>query len=209
MQLSVFSACTKHLLDALRKEKPSCKAVIVGSALQFDPTFPTAFNHPYGLSKTVQTLISQFWSDRYNMNIVVARPSNLIGPGFSKGVCSMFAKKIIAMEKTGKEKYLRVSNLNNRFDFLDVRDAVRAYDFLLRKGENGRVYNVSSGKSHSLQDIIDIFKEITSIKFQVKVDDKSPLNNYVILDSTPLKELGWQPTMTIDFTIRDIIDFYR
>ncbi|MBK0295723.1 NAD-dependent epimerase/dehydratase family protein [Bacillus sp. S34] len=207
--LEVNAMATAYLLDALRKEMPSCKAVIVGSALQFDPTVPATFNHPYGLSKTIQTLISQFWSNQYNMNVVVAKPSNLIGPGFSKGVCSIFAKKIIAMEKEEGEKYLRVSNLNNRFDFLDVRDAVRAYDFLLRKGENGRSYNVSSGKSNSLQDIINIFKKITPIKFQVKVDDKSPLNNFVTSNPTALTDLGWQPTTTLESSIRDIIDFYR
>lgn len=113
------------------------------------------------------------------------------------------------MEKAGDEQYLRVSNLNNHFDFLDVRDAVRAYDFLLRKGENGRSYNVSSGKNHSLQDVINIFKKITSIKFQVKVDDTSPLNNFVTLNPTALTELGWQPTITLESTIQDIIEFYR
>lgn len=207
--LEVNAMATAYLLDALRKEMPSCKAVIVGSALQFDPTAPTTFNHPYGLSKTIQALISQFWSNQYNMNVVVAKPSNLIGPGFSNGVCSIFAKKIIDMEKAGEEQYLRVSNLNNHFDFLDVRDAVRAYDFLLRKGENGRSYNVSSGKNHSLQDVINIFKKITSIKFQVKVDNTSPLNNFVTLNPTALTELGWQPTITLKSTIQDIIEFYR
>lgn len=207
--LEVNAMATAYLLDALRKEMPSCKAVIVGSALQFDPTSPATFNHPYGLSKTIQTLISQFWSNLYNMNIVVAKPSNLIGPGFSKGVCSIFAKKIAAMEKAEEEKYLKVSNLNNRFDFLDVRDAVRAYEFLLRKGETGCLYNVSSGKSYSLEDIINIFKKITTIQFQVKVDNKSPLNNFTTLNPTALTELGWQPTITIESTIRDIVDFYR
>jgi len=113
------------------------------------------------------------------------------------------------MEREKEEKFLNVSNLNNRLDFLDVRDAVRAYDFLLTKGKSGDIYDVSSGKSRSLEEIINIFRKTTTIQFQTKVNDQSPLINHVDLYPLPLIELGWQPTIPLETTIKDIVDFYR
>lgn len=200
---------TAYLIEALRQEAPNCKTVIVSSALQFNSTSISTFNHPYGLSKTIQSIISQFWAISYNMHIVIAKPSNLIGPGFSTGVCSIFARRIVNMEREKEEKFLNVSNLNNHLDFLDVRDAVRAYDFLLTKGKSGDIYDVSSGKSRSLEEIINIFRKTTAIQFQTKVNDQSPLINHVDLYPLSLIELGWQPTIPLETTIKDIVDFYR
>jgi len=207
--LEVNAMGTAYLIEALRQEAPACKTVIVSSALQFNPTSISTFNHPYGLSKTIQSVFSQFWAFLYNMHIVIAKPSNLIGPGFSTGVCSIFAQRIVNMEREKEEKFLNVSNLNNRLDFLDVRDAVRAYDFLLTKGKSGDIYDVSSGKSRSLEEIINIFRKTTTIQFQTKVNDQSPLINHVDLYPLPLIELGWQPTIPLETTIKDIVDFYR
>ncbi|MFZ0446298.1 MAG: NAD-dependent epimerase/dehydratase family protein [Bacillus sp. (in: firmicutes)] len=156
---------TLHLIDALREENPSCKIVVVGSALQFVPHHITTLKHPYSLSKTLQALIAQSWQVLYNMHISIAKSSNLIGPGKSNGVCSIFAKKIVYMEENKIEKILEVNNLQAQRDFIDVRDAVRAYEILLTTGISGEVYEIVSGKSHSLEDLINIFKSLTNVEF--------------------------------------------
>ncbi|MDH2449079.1 NAD-dependent epimerase/dehydratase family protein (plasmid) [Priestia megaterium] len=207
--LEVNAMGTAYLIEALRQEAPASKTVIVSSALQFNPTSIPTFNHPYGLSKTIQSIFSQFWAALYNMHIVIARPSNLIGPGFSTGVCSIFAQRIVNMERGKEEKFLNVSNLNNRLDFLDVRDAVKAYNCLLKKGKSGDIYDVSSGKSHSLGEIINIFRKTTNIPFQTKLDNQSPIVNHVDLHPVSLFELGWQPKIPLETTIKNIVDFYR
>ncbi len=44
---------TAFLIDAIRVENPSCKIVLAGSILQFDPSDLSTLSHPYGLSKTL------------------------------------------------------------------------------------------------------------------------------------------------------------
>ena len=207
--LEVNAMGTAYLVEALRQEAPDCKTVIVSSALQFNPTSIPTYIHSYGLCKTIQSIFSQFWATLYNMHIVIARPSNLVGPGFSTGVCSIFAQRIVNMEREKEEKFLNVSNLNNRLDFLDVRDAVKAYDCLLKKGKSGDIYDVSSGKSHSLGEIINMFRKTTDIPFQTKLDNQSPIVNHVDLHPISLIELGWQPKIPLETTIKNIVDFYR
>ncbi|WP_176345125.1 NAD-dependent epimerase/dehydratase family protein [Priestia aryabhattai] len=210
--LEVNSLSTAYLLDALRHENPSCKIVVTSSSLGFDPTSMSTFNNPYGLSKTIQSLIAQSFAVLYDMKVVIAKPSNLIGPGFSKGVCAVFAQKIVEMEKDQKDKpehVLQVHNLNNQCDFLDVRDAVSAYETLLLKGKTGEIYNVSSGKRRSLEEIVKKLKEIALVDFEVRSLLKDALEKPARIEPTGLINLGWKPSIPFESSLRDILNFYR
>lgn len=200
---------TAYLIDEIRYENPSCKIVVVGSALQFYPEDMSTLLHPYSLSKTLQVLIAKSWEVLYNMDIVIAKPSNLIGPGFSNGVCSIFAKKIVDMEINEGEKMLKVNNLHSQRDFLDVRDALRAYEILLTKGESGEIYEIASGQSRSLQEIIDGFKALTAVDFKIQTEAKNKIEQPVEIKTLKLIELGWKPVIPFETSLKDILDFYR
>jgi len=200
---------TMYLIEALRQENPTCKIVIVGSALQFDPHQITTIKHPYSLSKTVQILIAQSWQILYEMNIIIAKPTNLIGPGKSSGVCSIFAKNIVDMEKNKSEKILEVNNLHAQRDFVDIRDAVRAYEILLTSGESGKIYDIASGNSYSLEDIIIEYKGLTTIDFQVKLRVKGLKEEKVVIKPVDIMNLGWTPYIPLKSSLEDILNYYR
>jgi len=203
------SMSTAYLVEALRQENASCKIVIAGSALQFDPTNLSTLPHPYSLSKTLQVLIAQAWAALYNMHIVIAKPSNLIGPGLSNGVCSIFARKIVDMEENKIEKVLEVNNLNVQRDFVDVRDAVSAYEILLTKGDPGEVYEIASGESRSLGDIINEFKALTTVDFKVKSQLINQAEQQVKIVPLKLRNLGWKPAIPLESSLMDTLNFYR
>ncbi|MCK2003972.1 NAD-dependent epimerase/dehydratase family protein [[Brevibacterium] frigoritolerans] len=207
--LEANAMSTANLIDAIRKESPACKIVIVGSALQIDLSSISSIPHPYSLSKTLQVLIAQSWAVLYNMNIIIAKPSNLIGPGVSNGVCSIFAKKIAEMEKKGLEKVLEVENLEVQRDFLDVRDAVRAYDLLLTKGQPGETYDVTSGNNHSLGEIIEGFRSVTTDDIKVNSLQNEKIENKVAIDPIKLMNLGWKPSIPLESSLMDILTFHR
>ncbi|WP_458355207.1 NAD-dependent epimerase/dehydratase family protein [Peribacillus frigoritolerans] len=207
--LEANTMSTAYLIDAIRKESPACKIVIVGSALQIDPSSISSIPHPYSLSKTLQVLIAQSWAFLYNMNIIIAKPSNLIGPGVSNGVCSIFAKKIAEMEKKGMEKVLEVENLEVQRDFLDVRDAVRAYDLLLTRGQPGETYDVASGNNHSLGEIIEGFRSVTTDDIKVNSQQNEKIENKVAIDPIKLMNLGWKPSIPLESSLMDILTFHR
>ncbi len=208
--LEANAMSTLYLLEALRQENPDCKVVIVGSALQFDPQNISTLTHPYSLSKTLQVLIAQSWGVLYNMNIVIAKPSNLIGPGISNGVCSIFAKKIVDMEENNAEKVLEVNNLQAKRDFVDVRDAVRAYETLLTKGKSGEIYEIASGENRSLAEIINQFNSFTKVEFKVKIQtNKTIEEEHTEIDLCKINNVGWQPIMPFKTSILDTLNFYR
>lgn len=55
------------------------------------------------------------------------------------------------MEENKAQNVLEVNNLSVQRDFVDVRDAVSAYEILLTNGKSGEVYEISSGNSYSLK----------------------------------------------------------
>lgn len=207
--LEANAMSTLYLLEALRQENPDCKVVIVGSALQFDPQNISTLTHPYSLSKTLQVLIAQSWGVLYNMNVVIAKPSNLIGPGISNGVCSIFAKKIVDMEENNAEKVLEVNNLQAIRDFVDVRDAVRAYEILLTQGKPGEIYDIASGISHSLGEVITSFRDLTTIDFEIKSKVMDQEDDRVEILPAEIVKLGWKPFLSLKSSLEDILYFYR
>lgn len=200
---------TLFLIEAVRKECPSCKIIVVGSALQFDLNNITTLSHPYSLSKSLQVLVARCWAGLYHMNIAIAKPSNLIGPGHSNGVCSIFARKIVDMEKNNSKKILEVNNLNAHRDFIDVRDAVRAYEILLLSGKSNEVYEISSGKSRSIEEVILVMKSLSKVNFKVESQTFNQIEKPIEIFPSKISALGWEPTIPLKTSINDILTFHR
>ena len=98
-------------------------------------------------------------------NIIIAKPSNLIGPGYQMVFVRFSQKKIIDIESGRSKAIIEVNSLKDSRDFLDVRDAVKAYHVLLRDGINGKQYNIGSGVKRSLLDVLEQYKELTQLNF--------------------------------------------
>lgn len=199
---------TALLMEALRQENPSCKIVIVGSALQADLAGNAPPQHPYSLSKTIQVLLAQAWESLYGMDIVVAKPSNLIGPGDSNGVCSVFARRVAEMELFQTDRVLLVNNLKAQRDFIDVRDAVRAYEKLFHIGKAGIIYDITSGKPRRLQEVTDALQMLSTVKINIEtLENKNEMTK--VVKPTKLLETGWKPLIPFEKSIEDILNYHR
>lgn len=199
---------TLYLVEAIRKINPDCKIIIAGSVLQFDPQNFQTLPHPYSLSKTLQIMIAQAWEALYKVNIIIAKPSNLIGPGISNGICSILAKKIVEFEENKTEGILHVSNLNASRDFLDVRDAVRGYDVLLKRGETGEQYEIASGKALTIGEVIHYLKLNSKAEFEVQAESDEP-GDFFRGNPEKIVQLGWKRQISFEESLMDILDFYR
>lgn len=206
--LEVNTMSTAYLLEAIRHKIPECRVVVVGSTLQFDINDITTLEHPYSLSKTLQALVARSWQLLYEMDIVIANPSNLIGPGNSNGVCSILAKKVAEMELLGAEKVLKINNLLAQRDFLDVRDAVSGYEILFKKSQSGSMHNITSGLPRYLKEITSSLQAISSVEFTVEsIEDK--LEEKEIMHSSNLIVENMSSFIPFDKSMEDILNYQR
>jgi GDP-4-dehydro-6-deoxy-D-mannose reductase len=199
---------TINLLEAIRNSGKNSKVIIVGSALEMDLAKANFPQHPYSLSKTIQTLCSRSWAHLFNMDIMIVKPSNLIGPGYSNGICSIIGRQVASMIKGHSEKVIEVNDLSAHRDFLDVRDAVTAYHIILEKGESGNIYDIASGETHSIEEVVLGFGKIADIEITIR--SKLPFQERFIfkIDKSELKNLGWKPSIPFNMSLKDVLTFY-
>lgn len=205
IELNVLA--TLYLLESTRILLPQCKVVVVGSALQPLYSNVEKVAHPYSLSKMLQEYVAEAWHSLFNLNVVIAKPSNLIGPGPSNGVCSILAKQIVAMEGGKYPQVIEIHSHQTR-DFLDVRDAVQAYEILIQSGIIGETYTICTGKLLSLEQVVENLKKNTSIPFDVTVVSVPSTPAYTAIPSKII-ELGWIPEISLEQSIQDIMNYYR
>lgn len=169
---------------------------------------------PYAVSKIAQDFSGFQYFYAYRMNIIIARPFNHIGPRQdSRFVISDFSKQIASIENGKIEPVMKVGDLTTKRDFTDVRDIVHAYLQLIEMGTPGEIYNIGSGRSRSIREMLDILLSFSTAKISL-VDDKSKYRPGDIpemrCDSTKIYKLtGWKPEIEIEKTLSDTLDYWR
>jgi GDP-4-dehydro-6-deoxy-D-mannose reductase len=150
----------------------------------------------------------------YGMRIVRTRAFNHTGP--RRGdvfAMSSFAKQLAAIELGHGEPVLRVGNLDAVRDFTDVRDIVRAYVLAALAGEPGEVYNISSGRGHSIRELLDTLIALSGLDVEVKVDPNRlrPSDVEILIgDCTKFRErTGWKPVIPLETTLSDLLEYWR
>lgn len=213
-----------YLFNAVKDLAPHCRVLAISSAdiyggvekddLPADEDTPLRPANPYAVSKITQDYLALEFFLANKLSIIRARPFNHMGPRQqAKFVVPMFAKQIAEIEKGSQEPVMKVGNLKARKDFTDVRDIVKAYVLLLEKGIPGEVYNIGSGKSHEIQEILDTLLSFSSRQINVEVDQAlyRPIDSPdIYCDYTKLKSLtGWEPKISTETTLKDTLDYFR
>lgn len=214
-----------NVLEGVRKlNLKDCKILIVSSAeiygdvakkdLPIDENVNFRPTNPYAVSKLTQDFLGLQYFLSYNLKIIRVRPFNHIGPRQSPGfVVAAFAKKIVEIEKGKRNGVLTVGSLEAKRDFTDVRDMVKAYDLAVSKGAFGEVYNLGSGISYKISDILNKLLYLSKAEIKVEVDKSlfRPIDNpELVCDATRFKKLtGWKPEIQIDTTLKDTLDYWR
>lgn len=213
-----------NLLEAVRLAGISPRMLIISSAdiyglvsasdFPIDEQTPLNPTSPYAVSKVAQDFLALQYFLSYSMPVIRVRPFNHIGPRQSPNfVVSSFAKKISDIEKGKQEPVLTVGNLSPKRDFTDVRDMVKAYGLALDKGEEGQVYNLGSGASHAIKEIVDLLIGMAKVPIEVKVDKSlfRPADApELVADFSKFQGItGWKPEIDLDKTLKDTLDYFR
>jgi len=216
--------CQLNLLEALARKAPRTRVLVVTSNevygllqpgdIPVNEQVPFRPNSPYGVSKVAQDMMAlQYWNS-HGLETVRMRSFNHIGPGQSDDfVASAFARQIAEIEAGQREPVVRVGNLEAIRDFTDVRDVVRAYWLTLEQAGGGEVFNVGSGKGHSVQQILDTLLALTTVDVTIELDSERLRPSDVpisMCDSTKLRQAtGWQPQIDLRQSLSDLLDGWR
>ncbi|HEU5012969.1 MAG TPA: GDP-mannose 4,6-dehydratase [Roseiflexaceae bacterium] len=215
---------TVNVLEAVRDHAPGARIHIAGSSAEYGPVTPAEVpipetRHlrpasPYGVSKVGQELIGLQYHDSYGLHVVVTRSFNHVGPRQGDR-CSIqtFCQQMALIEAGRQEPVIHVGNMEARRDFTHVRDVARALWLLLDKGQPGTVYNLCSGSTTRIGDIVDMVLARGRVPARAEVDPARlrPLDEPILLgDNTRLRQdTGWQPTIGMHQIVDELLDYWR
>ena len=161
--LNLNTDIPKNIFEILKKnDLLRTKILLIGSAAEYGlpsslPIPETAPLKPlnyYGLTKVLQYNLASFYHQTLGINYNIARTFNVIGKNISDKLClGSFLRQINNMSDGDT---IFVGNLSTKRDFLAIEDVVDAYWKILMNGKSGEVYNVCSGGSTNIKNILDI-----------------------------------------------------
>ncbi len=169
--------------------------------------------NPYSASKAAAEAILLGACRSFDLDVVIARPFNHIGPGQSERFAiASFAAQLARIE-AGAPPLILVGNLEAKRDFLDVRDVVAAYVALARTGVRGEIYNICSGTATSMREMLGGLINTSRVAVEIREDPKRmrPSDTPVAYGSAAKLQAatGWRPQFTGARTLRETYEDAR
>ena len=168
----------------------------------------------YAATKACQNMIGNIYAQAYDMEVMMVRAFNHIGPSqASIFVVSDFCRQVAEIEKGIREPVMYVGNLNARRDFTDVRDVVEAYGLLAEHGKAGETYNVGRGEAVSIIVILEMIIALSGHDIKIEIDKNKlrPVDVPIIeADISKISSLtGWEPKIPLKQTIEETLNYWR
>lgn len=218
---------TTRVLEAIKKHCPKAIVHVCSSSEVFgrvpkeklpineECTFHPA--SPYAISKVGTDLVGRYYAEAFGMTVMTTRMFTHTGPRRGDVFAeSTFAKQIAMIEGGLIPPLLKVGNLESLRTFADVRDAVRAYFMLVTVSPTaGEYYNIGGTYSCKVGEMLNFLLSLSSMKEKIKIEVDPerlrPIDADLQVPDTGKfrKHTGWQPEISFEQTMTDLLNYWR
>ena len=189
-------ASTLNILRFCRENNTALiylSAYIYGNQTSFPINENAKINpsNPYAHSKYLSEELCRFFSRVFDMDITILRPFNVYGPDQKK---YFLIPEIIEQLKSGNK--IKVNSFKPRRDYIYVDDLLTAIIMASKKTSSLQIYNVGSGKSISVYELIQLMGEILGRDLdcqEVNIERNKEINNVIADISSAKRYLKWTP----------------
>lgn len=214
---------TLNLLDAVQEHSKETRVLFVSSAEVYgEPrTAGQALTElselrpasTYGVTKAAAELACFKYFGRNGLHIVRIRPFPHIGPGQSPVFAiSGFAKQIAEIKLGKSDPAIKVGNLEARRDYTDVLDIVRGYREALENGKPGEVYNLCSGGSIGIGEMLQMLIARSGVEAEISIDPSRvrPVDVPELYGSfqKAQKDFGWRPRVEREASLDALLAYW-
>lgn len=177
---------------------------------------PMRPGNPYAVGKIGADAAAYFYAKYYGMKVIRTRMFTHTGDRRTmlSAECN-FARQIALIEKGLQEPVIKHGNLNSVRTWANVKDAVKAYHLLVRKGKSGEVYNIGGKVNKTIGEMLDFMISLSLMKDKIKKELDPDLVrkvdvNLQVVDYGKFKnETGWEPVISFEDTIKEVLEFWR
>jgi len=175
-----------------------------GASREADALNPS---NPYSASKAAADLLARAYWLTHRLPVVVTRSSNNFGPyQYPEKVIPLFVTN--ALEDRPLPLYGDGRNVR---DWLYVLDNCAAIDLVLRKGQDGEIYNIGGG--NEVENVALTRRILARLgkpeTFITPVADRAGHDRRYALDCSKVSDLGWRPAHAFDAALGATVEWYR
>ena len=179
-QVNLFG--TLNLLQALSSQAPAPSKVLIASSANIygnasespitELATPAPVNH-YAVSK----LATEYMLEQYQarLPLIIVRPFNYTGTGQD----DRFVIPKLVNHFIDKKAQVELGNISVEREFNDVRSVCDAYLELLTHGDAHEIYNICSGATYSLTQVVEILTRLTGHDIEIKINPRFVRENEV------------------------------
>jgi nucleoside-diphosphate-sugar epimerase len=192
--------------------------VMSNKPIQEDDIFP--FNHlkiPNGMYKESRKLAESIccsMTNEYNIRAMILRAPSFYGP--ETDLQSHYPLNDFLYNILNYQDIIINSDGSPRRDFSYFSDVVAGYFYVLFKGKNCEVYNLTSTQDISLKELAETMVSFyperhlkVLIKNSPNANDGRTGNKKFLIDITKAKRLGWEPKVDIENGVRRTISYFE
>ncbi|MEM3062282.1 MAG: GDP-mannose 4,6-dehydratase [Nitrososphaerota archaeon] len=209
---------TLFILEKIRKMKLQCRFVlgstfiVVGKPQKLPVNEQTPCNPTtiYGANRLTSEYYCKIYHNVYGLDSVIFRITNSFGPKEqhipTKNAINYLIYQAFKGEKItlfNKGKFFR--------DLIYISDVVRGIESIMKKGQGGNLYWISSGKKTWFYQVGKWLEELTGAQIQyVKTPNytkKVDVGNFVV-DNSKLRTLHWEPRVTVKEGIVKTLNYF-
>lgn len=222
--LTENAAMQLNVLAAIQDSSPLARVVVVGSCDEYgnvrpednpiDETHELRPANPYALSKVTQDLMGRQYAEVAGLSVIRVRPFLQLGPRRpDRFVAGSFARQIAEIQLRLREPVVEVGNIDLQRDFIDVRDVARAFALAGEQGLAGEVYNIASGTSHTLRELLGVMMRVAFVEADIREDParkreaEAPI---MVGNAERLKgATGWSPEISFEQSAADTFHYWQ
>lgn len=191
---------TLNMLDYCRKNNINnfvlASSYIYGEPeyLPIDEEHPVNPNNPYSRSKFLSENVCNAYHEDYGLNCAILRPFNIYGINQNE---NFLIPKILSQLDSGK---ITLKDPNPKRDFVYLADVIDAYLMSGIFDSGFEIFNIGSGKSHSVREVVDIIVEKSGTPIEVTYTGEARKNEVmdVVADIQKAKKMGWSPKVALE-----------
>ena len=203
---------TQNVLEAARQCQVkrvvfASSAAVYGTlpGFPYKETSPTDCQSPYAWSKQAGAELCQLYTKAYHLETVVLRYFNVFGPRQNpNSAYAAVIAKFMQLATENKPLGIDWDGKQSR-DFVNVADVVQANLLVAQKGKPGEIYNVASGKTHTLLELADTIEKISGRKLARVSRPKRPGDVHESsADISKIRALGFVPQITLEMGLSEM-----
>jgi GDP-L-fucose synthase len=171
-------------------------------------------NEPYAIAKIAGIKLCQAYARQHGANFISVMPTNLYGPGDNfdlqtSHVLPALIRKMHEAKMQNRREVVIWGTGTPRREFLHTHDLADALRFLLENYDSPQIINVGCGHDLTVRELALLVAKVVGVDAELVFDTSKPDGTpRKLLDTSRLRQLGWQPRITLENGVRDTYQWF-